>query len=192
MSMPEPIFCCAAAVPVSTSNSAKLHHDPNRELHHALYRSFLAFAERRQRTAALLALILGGGGDAESTTPSSAPETPPPSSQAWIPPPILTPDALLNNPITATTLYVIHLTSRHDFGPVLSHRYFVCPLRLELDWAEASLEQWFASGEQFKLQAEKWDLKCASDSRFYRLTLRPNLALRSIPQTVGRSETLAF
>jgi hypothetical protein len=183
MSIPKPIFCCGAPVPVSTSNSNKPHNDPNRELHHALYRSFLAFAERRQRAAALRALILGV--DTEPTLPP--PTNTLPTSQQQIPTPVLTREALENNPITPKTLYVIHLTARQDFGPVLSHRYFVCPLNLQHDWIEASLEQWFATGEQFKFTAEKWDLKCITDSRFYRLTLRPNLAMRASPLTVGNT-----
>jgi len=50
---------------------------------------------------------------------------------------------------------------------------------------EATLEQWFAVGEQFKLKAEKWDLKCTADAKFYRATLRPNLCMRYYPQAVG-------
>jgi hypothetical protein len=99
-----------------------------------------------------------------------------------IPAPILTPEALRDNPITPNTPYIIHLTSRHDFGPVFSHRYFVCPSNLQHDWIEASLEQWFAAGAQFRLKAEKWDVKCMTDSKFFRLTLRPNLAMRFHPQ----------
>lgn len=43
---------------------------------------------------------------------------------------------------------------------------------------EINLVQWFAEGEPFKMKAEKWDVKCEADARFFRLTLRPNLAMR--------------
>jgi hypothetical protein len=142
--------------------------------------------------------------------------------------PAFEPQSLKNNPLTSDTPYVMHLTSRHDFGPVYSHRYFVCPEDLEEDWIELTLmyvyclfalrvfrqkrvwgyifratnssknkpctqetfrihanineRQWFAQGDPFKLKAEKWDLKCAQDKRFFRLTLRPNLNMRgSLP-----------
>lgn len=99
--------------------------------------------------------------------------------QAQPPPaPVLTYESLLNNPLSDNTPYVIHLTSRHDFGPVYSHRYFVCPDDLSDDWIECSLAHWFAQGEPFKMKAEKWDLKCHEHSRFFRMTLRPNLWLR--------------
>jgi hypothetical protein len=98
-----------------------------------------------------------------------------------MPTPVLSPEALRNNPITSNTPYIMHLTARHDFGPVISHQYFVCPSNLQHDWVEVSLEQWFAEGEPFKLKAEKWDVKCLVDRRFYRLTLRPNLSMRFHP-----------
>lgn len=57
----------------------------------------------------------------------------------------------------------------------------MCPPNLQHDWIAVGLEQWFAAGEQFKLKAEKWDVKCMVDCKFYRLTLRPNLAMRFPP-----------
>lgn len=98
---------------------------------------------------------------------------------------LFTPEALENSPITPDTSYIIHLATWHDFGPVISHRYFACPATLEHHWQEATLVQWFANGEQFKLQAHKWNLKCPVDSLFYRMILRPNLALRSISTTTS-------
>ncbi|KAF8852635.1 hypothetical protein BDZ45DRAFT_100211 [Acephala macrosclerotiorum] len=103
--------------------------------------------------------------------------------------PVLTYEALKNNPLSPQTPYVIHLTSRHDFGPVYSHRYFVCPDDLSKDWAEVSLVQWFAQGEPFKMKAEKWDLKCTQDCRFFRMTLRPNLWLRGCYAGPGQTQT---
>jgi hypothetical protein len=94
---------------------------------------------------------------------------------------MLTPEALKNNPITPDTPYIIHLTIRHDFGPIISHRYFVCPSDLEHDWAEATLPQWFAEGGPFSLDVQKWDFKCPVDSLFHRLVLKPNLASRVMP-----------
>ncbi len=36
------------------------------------------------------------------------------------------------------------------------------------------------------MKAEKWDLKCKDDGKFFRLTLRPNLAMRGCyPVSVG-------
>jgi hypothetical protein len=161
MSLPEPIFCCASAVPVNTSNTSKLYNDPNREIHNAIYQSFLAFADRRERAVALMALIRGDESEPEKVLPLKKMAVP----QALMPLPVLTVEALRHNPITPNTPYVIHLTSRHDYGPVYSHRYFVCPPNLQQDWIEVSLEQWFAVGEQFKLKAEKWDIKCLEDSK---------------------------
>jgi len=161
MSLPEPIFCCASAIPVNASNTSKLYNDPNREIHNAIYQSFLAFTYRRERAVALMALITGYESELENVLPRKNMPVP----QALLPLPVLTAEALQNNPITPNTPYVIHLTSRHDYGPVCSHRYFVCPPNLQQDWIEVSLEQWFAVGEQFKLKAEKWDVKCLEDSK---------------------------
>ncbi|PVH89587.1 hypothetical protein DL98DRAFT_1237 [Cadophora sp. DSE1049] len=164
------IFCCGSAVPVHDSSHMKLHNDPNRDLHEAIFQSFLAFAVRRQHSADLLSLIMGFEPESSPSTPGSIPQPQPA--------PVFSLEALQNNPLTLTTPYVIHVTSRHDFGPVYSHRYFVCPPDLDQDWVEISLIQWFARGEPFKMKAEKWDLKCKDDCKFFRMTLRPNLAMR--------------
>ncbi|TVY37044.1 hypothetical protein LOCC1_G008185 [Lachnellula occidentalis] len=170
-----PIFCCTAAVPVRTSIDNKQHHDQNREVHDAIFRSFLDFAIRRQRAGDLLKIIADGAGTCDKTTSQTTP--PPPMC---IPP--FTLEALKDNPLTSPTLYCIHLTSRRDFGPVYSHRYFACPEKLEDDWREISLVQWFAEGAPFKMKAEKWDIKCVGDSTFFRLSLRPNLGMRKREQ----------
>ncbi|TVY33543.1 hypothetical protein LSUB1_G006538 [Lachnellula subtilissima] len=177
MSNTAPIFCCTAAVPVKTSIDNKPHHDLNRELHDAIFRSFLDFAIRRQRAGDLLKLIANGAG-VDSCPKMTSPTAPP--TPMLIPP--FTLEALKDNPLTPQTPYCIHLTSRHDFGPVYSHRYFACPELLEDDWSEISLVQWFAEGEPFKMKAEKWDIKCVGDSKFFRLSLRPNLGMRNREQ----------
>lgn len=82
------------------------------------------------------------------------------------------------NPLTESTSYVIHLTSRLDYGPVISHRYFICPQDLNDDWIELTLFQWWCRGESFKMKAEKWDVKCGKHNKFFRMTLRPNLMMR--------------
>jgi hypothetical protein len=33
------------------------------------------------------------------------------------------------------------------------------------------------------MKAEKWDVKCEKDEHFFRLTLRPNLAMRPVAPT---------
>ncbi|KAH7342678.1 hypothetical protein BKA65DRAFT_586679 [Rhexocercosporidium sp. MPI-PUGE-AT-0058] len=176
------IFCCGSAVPVHDSSQMKLHNDPNRELHEAIFQSFLAFAIRRQHSTDLLSLIMGY--EPESSPPSTPGSIPQPQSA-----PVFSLEALQNNPLTPQTPYVIHVTSRHDFGPVYSHRYFVCPPDLDQDWVEISLVQWFARGEPFKMKAEKWDLKCKDDCKFFRMTLRPNLAMRGCyPVSAGGSQ----
>ncbi|KAK6581398.1 hypothetical protein PZA11_006089 [Diplocarpon coronariae] len=164
------IFCCQAALQVQYQSRFKLHNDPNRELHEAIFHSFISFAVRRQHSADLLCLIMGI--EPESSGPGTPDELVPQLA------PVFNQEALQNNPLTLETPYVIHLTSRHDFGPVFSHRYFVCPSNLNHDWIEVSLMQWFARGEAFKMKAEKWDLKCKTDAKFFRLTLRPNLQMR--------------
>lgn len=101
-----------------------------------------------------------------------------PTQVPVMPSPVFNAEELSNNPLTEQTPYVIHLTSRLDYGPVYSHRYFVCPTSLQDDWVEISQLQWWAKGEPFKFKAEKWDLKCQIDSKFFRMTLRPNLSMR--------------
>lgn len=188
MSSPEPIFCCESAVPPNPSKNIKLHRNPDRELHSAIYQSFLAFAERRQRSTALMSLILGMG-DVSSKTSSLSPSTKFPHQK---PVPVLTTESLKNNPITPSTDYVMHLVSRHDFGPVISHRYFVCPPNLHQDWTEASQVHWFAMGGPFNVKAEQWDLKCTSDSKFYRMTLMPARRLKEPPAAVKRAYMLGY
>lgn len=177
MTDPQTIFCCEHA---QARNENKPYKDPYREHHGDLYRSFIAFSERRQRAWALMRLIREN-----DSRPMALLSQAPSSSPASPPRPVLTREALGNNPITLVTPYIIHLTTRHDFGPVISHRYFACPANLEQDWKEATLVHWFASGEQFKLKAHKWDFKCPVDSMFYRMILRPNLALRPVPAGIN-------
>lgn len=166
-----PIFCCERA---AIRNEVHPYKDPYKERHGELCRSFLAFSQRRQRAWALVSLIHGA---------DSRPLLQPLSNSRCEPsrPPhvVFTPEAANNNPITLKTAYVVHLITRYDFGPVISHRYFACPENLEHDWKEASLVQWFSSGGSFKLKAHKWDFKCLPDSMFFRVELRPNLNFRS-------------
>lgn len=165
--VPKPLFCCSAALPINTSNSSKPYRNPNRETHDALRRSFAAFAQGQQSSA--------------STLKFTSPEMLPPPSGGISPALVMAKKALENNPITENTKYAVHVVSRHDYGPAISHRYFVCPPDLQSDWTEVTLGQWFMRGAQFKLKVEKWDLKCKTHSKFFRLTLRPNLALRVGP-----------
>jgi hypothetical protein len=196
---PQRIFCCKATGPAPVASNIKLHNDPNRDLHEEIFRSFLAFAvrrqnladfveeearQRKQESARLLALI-SGITNLNSEVPP-LPATPPPPSPRFlqpVPAPIFTLEALKNNPLNPQVPYVIHLTSRVNFGPVYSHRYFACPWDLQYDWVEISLVHWFAAGEPFKMKAEKWDVKCEKDEHFFRLTLRPNLAMRPVAPT---------
>lgn len=188
------IFCCKAAGPVPIVGNVKLHNDPNREIHEAIFRSFIAFAvrrqeladfaeeaakQRKQESARLLALI-SGIANLDSEIP---PPPPAPRILQSTPAPIFTFEALKNNLLTPQVPYVIHLTSRVNFGRVYSHRYFACPWDLQHDWVEVSLIHWFAEGEPFKMKAEKWDVKCEKDEHFFRLTLRPNLAMRDVVPT---------
>ncbi|CZT40674.1 uncharacterized protein RSE6_00313 [Rhynchosporium secalis] len=177
-----PIFCCGSAHPVHDSSHTKLHNDPNRGLHEAIFQSFVAFAMRRQHATDLYYFIMGFSPDPSRPPTSGLIPQPQPA-------PIFSLEALENNPLTPQIPYVIHLTSRHDFGPVYSHRYFVCPPALDEDWVEVSLIQWFARGEPFKMKAEKWDIKCRGDCKFFRMTLRPNLAMRGCyPVSAGGAQ----
>ncbi|ESZ94567.1 hypothetical protein SBOR_5057 [Sclerotinia borealis F-4128] len=98
----------------------------------------------------------------------------------FIPQRVLSPSNLINNPLMTNPhpTYVIHITSRQDYGKTESHRYFVCPTDLTSDWPEVSLLQWFAAGVGYDVKAEKWDHKCLQHQRFFRMVLRPNLAMR--------------
>ncbi|PQE18106.1 hypothetical protein CJF31_00007977 [Rutstroemia sp. NJR-2017a BVV2] len=98
----------------------------------------------------------------------------------FVPQRVLSPSNLINNPLTTSPPppYAIHITSRVDFGQTEAHRYFVCPTDFNDDWPEVSLNQWFAAGVGFDFKAEKWDHKCLKHGRFFRMTLRPNLAMR--------------
>ncbi|KAI9649337.1 hypothetical protein NHQ30_001909 [Ciborinia camelliae] len=102
------------------------------------------------------------------------------ASEPFIPQRVLSPSNLVNNPLITSPppSYVIHITSRQDYGKTESHRYFVCPTDLTSDWPEVSLLQWFAAGVGYDVKAEKWDHKCMQHQRFFRMVLRPNLAMR--------------
>ncbi|QSZ37135.1 hypothetical protein DSL72_009228 [Monilinia vaccinii-corymbosi] len=100
--------------------------------------------------------------------------------EPFIPQRVLSPSNLINNPLITNPppTYVIHITSRQDYGKTESHRYFVCPTDLASDWPEVSLLQWFAAGVGYNVKAEKWDHKCLQHQKFFRMVLRPNLAMR--------------
>ncbi|KAB8296047.1 hypothetical protein EYC80_008855 [Monilinia laxa] len=100
--------------------------------------------------------------------------------EPFVPQRVLSPSNLINNPLITNPppTYVIHITSRQDYGKTESHRYFVCPTDLTSDWSEVSLLQWFAAGVGYDVKAEKWDHKCLQHQRFFRMILRPNLAMR--------------
>ncbi|APA10938.1 predicted protein [Sclerotinia sclerotiorum 1980 UF-70] len=100
--------------------------------------------------------------------------------EPFIPQHVLSPSNLIDNPLITNPppTYVIHVTSRQDYGKTESHRYFVCPTDLTSDWPEVSLLQWFAAGVGYDVKAEKWDHKCLQHQRFFRMVLRPNLAMR--------------
>lgn len=100
--------------------------------------------------------------------------------EPFVPQRVLSPSNLINNPLITNPppTYVIHITSRQDYGKTESHRYFVCPTDLASDWPEVSLLQWFAAGVGYDVKAEKWDHKCLQHQRFFRMVLRPNLAMR--------------
>jgi len=63
--------------------------------------------------------------------------------------------------------YIIHLQARVNFGPVVAHRYFLCPLDLRGDWAEVSQVHFFAEGYPFGLKAMKWGISCDEHSMFF-------------------------
>lgn len=228
----DPIFCCIAAAPVPLPANHKPHHDPNRELHEKIFRSFIRFAIQRHQevdrqeqsriqTSQEFLHRLRFLVDSAPSTPLSFPSTPVSLSPAQfynaplpevpelpqlglasalqmppkqpIPTPVLTYEELVNNPLNQDSRYVIHLTSRHDFGPVYSHRYFVYPVDMSDEWIEISKHQWFAHSIHFNMKAEKWDLKCLKDGRFFRMTLRPNLSLRgrfSVPTPTSTTSTI--
>lgn len=179
----KPILCCRSAAPYHRPELPKPYNDPNRPVHDAVYRSFINFAVRTHLSIDLLKFLNEGALESTPELPSKTITIPP--LQPPAPSPVLTPDALRNNPLTPQTPWAMHIACRYDYGPIYSHRYFACPLDLQDDWTEVSLVQWFAEGEPFKVKAERWDLKCEVDSKFFRLTLRPNLALREHPPSVA-------
>ena len=194
--IPQRIFCCKAAGLDPLQASTKLHQDPNRDLHESLLRSFLAFAIRQEILADLheeeiareigeATRILANLGILEKSASSVlSPTATPPEPKNPVPQiiPMFTQEALKGNPLGPAVPYVFHLVSRTNFGLVYSHRYFACPWELSQDWIEMSLIHWFAEGEPFKMKAHKWDVRCQTDKRFFRLTLRPNLRLRPVDQ----------
>ncbi|RAL68454.1 hypothetical protein DID88_007183 [Monilinia fructigena] len=112
--------------------------------------------------------------------------------EPFVPQRVLSPSNLINNPLITNPppTYVIHITSRQDYGKTESHRYFVCPMDLTSDWPEVSLLQWFAAGVGYDVKAEKWDHKCLRHQRFFRMILRPNFGNERMGfgQTIGRVE----
>lgn len=197
-----PTFCCDAALPVFPDEETKLHRDENRSLHERIFTSFINFAVKTQheadKKAAILASLTGlidefAPADLDETMTNSEVDLPAQMFAFEGQPYFVSNDGVSvlehpdlgvgnpNNPLSDNVRYVIHLTSRHDFGPVYSHRYFVCPADLSEDWVEITLLQWFAKGKPFEFKAERWDLKCSQHSKFFRLTLRPNLNGRDAP-----------
>ena len=242
----DPVFCCDYALPKPANDHGKLHNDPNRDLHHGMYRSFINFAVRRQVFAGISnvehrkstpdhngALTLddfdaSAPEHSDASTPrNSGPLTPDASVAStpdhvglliafsrspreylrsqWIPggpnelfwarwntlwnqlglpewlrhqppfdPRMSDQEDSGKNPLTPDTPYCIVLASRLDFGPVLTHRYFMIPGDLEEDWIELTQKDWWEAGYPFSHPAERWDLKCEKDELFFRLTLRAN------------------
>ncbi|KAL3423204.1 hypothetical protein PVAG01_04951 [Phlyctema vagabunda] len=175
-------FCCSSAVQkVDVSNSGKVYHNIYHAKHDAIFRSFLEFAARRQRSSELLNLLWELPDPHASTSTATSSTHTRRSTQASTAQPH-TPTQLLANPLDPqSTKSVVYMTSRQDFGPVLSHRYFAEPDRLDDDWVEVSQPQWWAAGAGFAYTADKLDLKCRAHERFFRLQLRPNLLLRDGP-----------
>jgi len=152
-----PILCCFDCYPAQTPSPTKPHNDPNREIHLLIYASFLQFCRRRLVSQPL-------------STPSTHATPEPltlPAPQDLIPRPVLTPEALANNPIKKDSPYIIHLQARVNFGPVVAHRYFLCPLDLRSDWTEISLLHFFAEGYPFGLKAMRWGVSCDEHVMFY-------------------------
>lgn len=144
-----PILCCSACYPAQTAVPIKPHNDPNRKIHFLIQVSFLNFCVRRLASHPL-------------PTPSMLPVP-----QDLIPKPVLTPEALANNPIKKDSPYIIHLQARVNFGPVVAHRYFLCPLDLRNEWTEISQVHFFAEGYPFGLKAMKWGISCDEHVMFY-------------------------
>lgn len=189
--MENQIFCCGAAVPVYTPENNKPFNDQNRELHRQLLESFLDFANRRRHALDAHRVTE----TAEETvkriiTSLMAAEPEEPYKQVV---PNFTLENLTNNPLDpGKTLYCIHLTSRKDYGPVRTHRYFMCPdlsspTVLWEDWTELTLVHWYAQGYPYKMTVEQLDVKCGGeDEMFYRVELMPNLRMRAcIPVPVA-------
>lgn len=179
MSNHQEIFCCEDAEQLTPSNSIRPHYNPYQGVHDTIYNSFLEYASRKGKEKDFMALLLRG----KIREPKMLPPSTIPEPQALIPVPVLTAESLKDNPITPESLYVIHLASRQDFGPVFSHRYFACPQGSQSDWREATQQQWLAASGLLNLKPEKWDVKCRKHSKFYRLTLRSNQEMRHLQQT---------
>jgi hypothetical protein len=179
MTDPQPIFCCEH-VYITKESKNKPYKDPYSEHHCALYRSFLAFAERRQRAWSLIGVIRGVDSRSLVPLPSNALSL----SPIILPHLVLTPEALENIPITPDTQYVIHVinsTRFRLFHVVSILRKPAKPrARLEGDYSGSVVRKWFANGEPFKLKVHKRDFKCLVDSILYWLVLRVNLATRSM------------
>jgi hypothetical protein len=176
------IFCCDFAVPTFVNSPTKLHKDPNRKLHECIFQSFVRYAVKKQQEADMLALLreVSSGTVSESPTQATQKEDVGVlAAHQGQESPVFKYEELISNPLTDDTEYCIHLVSRHDFGLVFSHRYFICPKDLNKDWVEVTLTQWWAKGKPFDMKAHLWDLKCQRHANFFRLSLRPNLNQRS-------------
>lgn len=156
-----PILCCSACYQTLTPTPNKPHKDPNRGINSSIYWSFIQFCLRDLASRALF------------THPSSHL----PWMQALtrlldiVPALVLTPEALANNPIRKDSPYIIHLQARVNFGPVVAHRYFLCPFDLNDDWVEISLVHFFAQGYPFNFKAMKWGVSCDHHVMFYQWVL---------------------
>ena len=181
-SLIEPVFCCGSACPTNTSENKKPFNDPNRPEHDDIFYSFLRFQLRRQGKfeSDCRSLKIEPKSNVPQKTPGSLPRTPP--QEPWIPEPVLSPETLASNPITANTTYCIHVTSRHNYDLVYSHRYYAIPQNINDDWVEISKVHWFAEGYSFRKSVDDWDFYCKDDDKFFRMELRPNLRLRQTVQ----------
>lgn len=181
------IFCCCLAAPFEHLHPA--FFDSLRQHHDRVFTSFLSFAIRSGRFVAVPTAPNSASQAAQDqnsalTLDNRKPEPTPPSSPAA--PTIEAVSASRQSPFAEETPYTIHLETRKDFGPVISHRYFVPLLPTATgEWLEATqMEYWQASGN-FSHVAAKAAHKCPLHEMFFKMQLKPNLALRKNVELSG-------
>jgi hypothetical protein len=180
--MMKPIFCCGCAAPWQPPIPP--FNDPLRGQHEAIFRDFVAYAIRANR----IALDATTAPFSPTSASSSSPQQICSSQDSQIMTPPISPSSdlaslqtgskTLCNTITHQTPHVIHLETRNDFGPVISHRYFAPSLETQTEWVEVPQKEYWQAPDSYQVVGDKKTFKCPGHDLYFKIMLKPNLSHR--------------